>query len=782
MFLSSGWDSLKERLDDLLPAGSLRARFARGAFWSTTGMVVAQALGLAASVIVARIFDSKELYGELGMIRNTVVMFGVFAGLGLGLTATKHVAEFRATDPARAGRVLGMANAVALISSAAMAIAVFLFARWIVAYTLKAPRLETELRIGCVILFFEALNGAQLGALSGFEAFRSVAWLSFYRGILTFPLMVVGTWAGMRWGPVWAVRGALAALAAAAAAGWVMNHFALRSLMREREVPFASWREARTELPLLWTYALPALLNGALATVAAWASMAVLVRRNDSGSGAFGVFSAANQWQFPVTLVAGQLGAVLLPILASFQREEGGDARGARAVEAATVLVAVALLPLVAILSCFAGPIMSLYGAKFAPYVWVFWAALFVAGAKSLGTIPGTLIQAKGAMWAGFVINLTWGVALILFVWFWADRGPEGYANAFSCAYAILTVGGLLYCRLIRLCTWSLVLKIWLVTACLAGLTYGMGLTDRLWLRLAIFVAASAASLAWGGAAWKRHRANWAAAIPDAPMDAPPCPVCGGPSAADGTVLTGHVILACPSCGHRFARSEMLPGESYEQLYTEGSYKKGYVDAATAYPDEDVAGLPTYMPFFRNVRAAEHPRLLDVACGTGRFCKAAAARGWDVTGIDVSAEAVSVASRTPGGRFFAMPMERAAQELGGFDAVTAFEFVEHTSDPLAAVEGLKGMARAGGVVLVTVPNWESPQFQRTENPEWVPPVHNQFFTACSLRTLLERAGLVDVRVEVIRRRWKVRGPRSLFRAIWFRIQTPVGLYGIGRRA
>jgi len=32
-------------------------------------------------------------FGELGVIQSTVGMFGVFAGLGLGMTATKYVAS-----------------------------------------------------------------------------------------------------------------------------------------------------------------------------------------------------------------------------------------------------------------------------------------------------------------------------------------------------------------------------------------------------------------------------------------------------------------------------------------------------------------------------------------------------------------------------------------------------------------------------------------------------------------------------------------------------------------
>ena len=87
-------------------------RLARGVFWSMAGAVISRGLMLAATVLVARMLG-KTVYGELGMIQSTVGMFGVFAGFGLGLTATKHVAEFRESDADRAGRIIGLANSTA---------------------------------------------------------------------------------------------------------------------------------------------------------------------------------------------------------------------------------------------------------------------------------------------------------------------------------------------------------------------------------------------------------------------------------------------------------------------------------------------------------------------------------------------------------------------------------------------------------------------------------------------------------------------------------------------
>ena len=77
-----------------LPSGSLRSRLADGVLWSFTGAAISRGLNLLAMVLVARMVG-KVGFGELGTVQSTVGMFAVFAGFGMGITATKHVAELR---------------------------------------------------------------------------------------------------------------------------------------------------------------------------------------------------------------------------------------------------------------------------------------------------------------------------------------------------------------------------------------------------------------------------------------------------------------------------------------------------------------------------------------------------------------------------------------------------------------------------------------------------------------------------------------------------------------
>ena len=99
-----------------LSANPIAYRLASGAFWSLVGMICSKLLSVLATVIVARLLG-KEAYGAMGMVISTMGAFAVLAGFGLGSTSTKYIAEYKQTDPAKAGRIYGLTTVVALLTS-----------------------------------------------------------------------------------------------------------------------------------------------------------------------------------------------------------------------------------------------------------------------------------------------------------------------------------------------------------------------------------------------------------------------------------------------------------------------------------------------------------------------------------------------------------------------------------------------------------------------------------------------------------------------------------------
>ncbi|MCU0395385.1 MAG: oligosaccharide flippase family protein, partial [Chitinophagaceae bacterium] len=103
----------------------------------------------------------------------------------------------------RAGRIIALSSLTAWCSGLVLTGVLWLIAPWLAERTLAAPNLAPLLRISALLLLLGAVNGAQTGALSGFEAFKQIAQINLCSGLLSFPLLVLGAhWYGLK-GAVW---------------------------------------------------------------------------------------------------------------------------------------------------------------------------------------------------------------------------------------------------------------------------------------------------------------------------------------------------------------------------------------------------------------------------------------------------------------------------------------------------------------------------------------------------------------------------------------------------
>lgn len=410
-------------------------RFLRGAGWSLVGMGAAQSLALVASVVTARLLG-KVTFGEFGMVTGTVGAFGILAGLGLGLTATKYIAEHRMADPGRAGRILGLATQVAAISGGAVALTLFVLSPWLANRTLNAPHLSTELRLGCLLLFLNALDGMQTGALAGLEAFKATARISVIRGLLSFPLLVAGVW-------FFGLIGAVGATVLVGAVGWWLSQNALRRECARVGIR-VSYRGTREDLPILWHFSLPALLSGAMVAPVMWLAYA-MVANQPGGYGELGLFNATNQWRTALMFLPAVLLRVALPLMASSVDVRRSSDFGKTLLLTQSLTVAI-VLPAGALLMFLAEWIMRLYGGDFGNGAPVLIGVLCSIMISSIGTAAGAAIEAKGKMWAALALNLSWAVVLIAVVWLTAGHwGAKSLAFGSALAYLVMSLWGFLY-------------------------------------------------------------------------------------------------------------------------------------------------------------------------------------------------------------------------------------------------------------------------------------------------------------------------------------------------
>ncbi len=377
-------------------------------------------------------FLGKEGFGALGMIHSTAGMFGVFAGLGLGLTATKYVSEFRRQDPMKAGRILALSGSAAVVSGGVITVLMILLAPYLAQYVLASPQLAAPLAIGSGLVFFGAINGYQTGALAGFEAFETIARVNIFVGLLSFPLIVLGVWRGGLQGAVW---GSVASLAI----NWVLNNRALRRECARANI-FWQFASCHRELSVMYSFSLPAFLASIAVGPAMWVCNAWLVRQ-PQGYAQLGIYSAADKWRLLILFVPTSIFTMVLPMLSNVHGES--NAAGFRKVFRANLQLNAGLALFAAVLiSAFAVPIMTVYGDSFRSGRAVIVVLAFSAVPEVLNSALGQPLIAAHRMWRRFAFDLLLVVVLVGLAWVLIPKwGALGLAASYGLAFATTSLG-----------------------------------------------------------------------------------------------------------------------------------------------------------------------------------------------------------------------------------------------------------------------------------------------------------------------------------------------------
>jgi SAM-dependent methyltransferase len=228
------------------------------------------------------------------------------------------------------------------------------------------------------------------------------------------------------------------------------------------------------------------------------------------------------------------------------------------------------------------------------------------------------------------------------------------------------------------------------------------------------------------------------------------CDACGSPSEEHPIVLWKHntAVVRCTGCGLLYAnprwKLEYLQGRYAEDYWTEYADKAVGVDPA--------ASRARWAPLLDGLGTAGRPgRLLDVGCATGEFLLAARARGWEVSGLDISPIAAERARRLTGAAIHVGPLDTAPYPPASFDAITLWEVIEHAPSPRRYLARVAALLRPGGVVALSTPNLRSLAY-RLAGREWSaigPNEHLYYFAPRTIGRLLASVGLAVERCSTL---------------------------------
>ncbi len=412
----------------VLPAGGLRRRLIEGSAWSVFGTGVAQAFGLLTNVVTARLLG-RDAYGELGMALTTVNTLTVVGALGLGVTATRFIAESRATDPARTRILVDTCLRLTWVSSAIVAILLGLGANVLSTDLLKAGQLRTGFIVSSLLIVVSSVNGTQLGALAGLENFEGLAKSSICRGLAGIAFIPAGA-------HFWGLDGALVGYVVAGAATLTYTGRILRETMGDA-ASTGSAKAQKSPTRELLRFTVPVLLSGIAFAPAAWWTNALIAKR--AGFGELALFNAASQCQTIILFLANAVSAVGLPLLSNSagMLDRATYVRTLRA----TGLAHLSATTVVAIpVAIFAPYLLRLWGPTFGAGSTVLMILSFAAIVNSINNTVGQVIWSLNRPMLGMSLSLFRAVVLCAGTYLWVDRGATGLALATLSLAVVLAI------------------------------------------------------------------------------------------------------------------------------------------------------------------------------------------------------------------------------------------------------------------------------------------------------------------------------------------------------
>jgi O-antigen/teichoic acid export membrane protein len=214
----------------------------------------------------------------------------------------------------------------------------------------------------------------------------------------------------------------------------IAQHFAVTRQTSKLGI-IRRWTLPVSEIPVLWRFSLPAMLNSLLGGPATWCAISIIAHQTN-GHAEVGVFNAANQWFSLLQFLPTIMTQVSFPILT--ERLNAGAANAAWKLFCGQILVTIGIVTVAVIVVILMSPfIMGFYGFQYADK----WPILIAVAIASWFAAPqgpmGNLIIAHEMPWSWFVDSVLWAGCLIVVVCIFRSRGAIALAWGHVAAYAV---------------------------------------------------------------------------------------------------------------------------------------------------------------------------------------------------------------------------------------------------------------------------------------------------------------------------------------------------------
>ena len=397
--------------------------------WILLGNIISKTTLLLSTILVSKIL-LKEEYGQFGILKSTIIMFSAFAGLELGLTATKYISQYKNSNKEKVENIIGLSNFFSISISFLIALLIYFFSDEI-AHWINAPNLSLCIKVSSFIILFSSINGIQNGIFAGLEKFKELSINTSIAGVISSIGIIFGA-------KFYGLIGVVLFFGSNYLILFILNYFLLKKIFYSHyQINVFKKRNFR-ELKIIWKFSLPAILAALMVAPISWFCNYILVTQN-SGYIEMAYFDIANQWRNTILFIPAALSQIALPMLSAAVRDpklyKSTYIKNLKLnfyIAIAMVVIFVAASPV----------IIYTYGKEYQEAFYPLIIMFFTTGLIALNNVIGQVIASRNKMWLGFLVNLIWGIVLIILSYVFIVEfhwGAIGISLAYMISYMIHT-------------------------------------------------------------------------------------------------------------------------------------------------------------------------------------------------------------------------------------------------------------------------------------------------------------------------------------------------------
>lgn len=399
--------------------------------WGTLAGILNQGLNFITNIFLARFLG--ENFGELVLYQSTNIMLQTFSLVGLGTMATVLISKnLKYQEKEIVGRIISNSYIIVFFLSVICTIVIVLLestSQNIISFW----KFNSIIPFVYVILWFlfSSIDALQVAILIGFSAFKHIAIVSFFKGIIS---LIIILYLGFEFG----VIGVLLGYAISFMISTYLNFYFLKINLRKNSISII----LSIDLSLIWKIikeGIPIFIAALFLSPIQWIINHSMFNK-ENGNLALALFGVANQWMILIQFFPLQISKVILPLLS-------GATKNRIQTEKTGLYLSLFIAFLLIFLSfLFDKQIIHLYGFDYLQAKNVFHIMLLSSLFSILNLYLGQTIIAAGKPWlrtsADFLIALSLLIVYYVIVNFHSIMLaiPIAYCSAFLIGSVIVLI------------------------------------------------------------------------------------------------------------------------------------------------------------------------------------------------------------------------------------------------------------------------------------------------------------------------------------------------------